>query len=89
MGYDINCGVRLALVPLPFESISEENKREIIEKIYSLVPSGMGRGQSKKRGLADRDYRELASLGSSWSIERGYVDFLKIWTTQKAMGMHF
>src|SRR3972149_1850795 len=30
VGYDINCGVRLAVAPIPFSTISEKQKKELI-----------------------------------------------------------
>lgn len=72
VGYDINCGVRLALIPIPFKEISEKHQEDLINKIYSLVPSGVGRGQRGKKNLSDKDYQTLTSRGSRWSIEQGY-----------------
>lgn len=72
VGYDINCGVRLALIPIPFKEISEQDREELINKIYSLVPSGVGRGQRGKKNLSDQDYQILTSHGARWSIEQGY-----------------
>lgn len=72
VGYDINCGVRLALIPIPFKEISERQQEDLINKIYSLVPSGVGRGQRGKKNLSEKDYQTLTSRGSRWSIEQGY-----------------
>ena len=72
VGYDINCGVRLALIPIPFKDISERQKEDLIHKIYSLVPSGVGRGQRGKKKLSEKDYRSLATMGAKWSIEQGF-----------------
>lgn len=71
VGYDINCGVRLALAPLPFKDISSAKKTELLSKIFSLVPSGVGHGH-KEKGLTDTDYRHLIEQGARWSIEKGY-----------------
>lgn len=72
VGYDINCGVRLALAPLPFSSLSERQKKELIEAIYQNVPSGVGRGQKGQRQLSQREYMDLLTHGASWAIEQGY-----------------
>lgn len=71
VGYDINCGVRLALVPIPFDEIGDREKEALLSKIFDLVPSGVGRGQRKSRGLSDRDYSELLVQGARWSVEHG------------------
>lgn len=72
VGYDINCGVRLALIPIPFKEITDKQKEDLINKIYSLVPSGVGRGQRGKKKLSDKDYQTLATKGAKWSIEQGF-----------------
>lgn len=72
VGYDINCGVRLAIVPEPYDSFSESVKEELIKKIFSLVPSGVGRGQRSVRGLSDQDYKGIVEKGAKWSIEQGF-----------------
>ncbi len=72
VGYDINCGVRLALVPIPFSQIHDTAKEALLAKIFELVPSGIGRGQSKTRDLSERDYDALLVQGARWSIERGF-----------------
>lgn len=71
VGYDINCGVRLAMVPALFKDLSEENKKELIKTIYQLVPSGVGHGH-RGGGLNDADYHHLIEKGARWSIEQGF-----------------
>jgi len=72
VGYDINCGVRLAIVPEPFKSLSEQIKSELLTSIFKRIPSGIGRGHKKTQGLSDRDYCELIEQGARWSVEQGY-----------------
>ena len=71
VGYDINCGVRLALVPIEFDSLSEKVKDNLIKTIYEEVPSGVGSHHKNIRGLSDRDYEELISQGALWSVKQG------------------
>lgn len=71
VGYDINCGVRLAVVSEPFSKLKENIKKELIKRVYEFVPSGVGRGQRHTRGLSERDYSELLRQGARWSVERG------------------
>ncbi len=71
VGYDINCGVRLAIVPIPFSEITPAAKQKLIEHIYKYVPSGVGRGH-RGRGISDRDYDQLCRQGSKWSVEQGF-----------------
>ena len=72
VGYDINCGVRLALIPIPFKDFTDSMKKDLIDQIYALVPSGVGRGQKGKKKLSESDYKALVQQGAGWSIEKGY-----------------
>jgi tRNA-splicing ligase RtcB len=71
VGYDINCGVRLAVVKLPFAELNPAKKMELLKAIFRNVPSGVGQG-SKDKQLSDSDYKSLIHLGAQWSIEQGY-----------------
>src|SRR5579871_4794054 len=51
VGYDINCGVRLALVPLRFRDLTEQQKSELLSLLFHTIPSGVGHGH-KTRGLS-------------------------------------
>lgn len=72
VGYDINCGVRIAVVPLQFNDISENKQIELLKKIYASIPSGVGQGSKNEKGLTDTDYRHLIEQGAHWSIEKGF-----------------
>jgi len=71
VGYDINCGVRLAIIPESLKSLEGSMGDKLLKRIFELVPSGVGRGQKKERGLSDRDYREIAQFGARFAIENG------------------
>ncbi|MBP7074608.1 MAG: RtcB family protein [Rhabdochlamydiaceae bacterium] len=71
VGYDINCGVRLALAPIPYKDLSHDKKDKLLYRIFSLVPSGVGHGR-KNQKLSDEDYENLIRKGAKWSIEQGY-----------------
>ncbi len=71
VGYDINCGVRLALVPLQEEQLTEKIKASLLEEIFRTVPSGVGHGQ-RGEGLSNRDYESLLVKGSAWSVSKGF-----------------
>jgi len=72
VGYDINCGVRLALFDQPFESIDEKTRGELLKKLFERIPSGVGQGQKAERSLSDSDYRSLLEEGAAWSVRQGY-----------------
>lgn len=72
VGYDINCGVRLALINDQYDNWSEKTKQELLKRIFALVPSGVGRGHRDTGTLTDQDYKKLLVQGARWSVERGY-----------------
>lgn len=71
VGYDINCGVRLAMAPTQFDDLSEKSKSHLLSTIFRMVPSGVGHAH-KTRGLSDRDYSQIAERGVHWSIQNGF-----------------
>jgi tRNA-splicing ligase RtcB len=71
VGYDINCGVRLAMAPLLFKDVPEATKKDLIKAIFKLIPSGVGK-EHKGKGLSESDYRRLVEQGARWSIEQGF-----------------
>ncbi len=73
VGYDINCGVRVAIVPLLYRELKEEKRQALLKKLFQLIPSGAGQGhRDSSEMLKDSDYRQLIEKGAEWSIERGY-----------------
>lgn len=72
VGYDINCGVRLAVIAEPFKNFNEHKKNELLKSIFHLVPSGVGRGHKNERGLSESDYEQLIKKGARWSVENGF-----------------
>lgn len=72
VGYDINCGVRLGIVPQMYKDLRESEKEELLKRIFKLVPSGVGHGHKERKGLTEADYRNLTMKGALWSVEQGY-----------------
>jgi len=70
VGYDINCGVRLAVIDIPYTEMDKKVCDQLIHAIYRNVPSGVGKGHKKKHQLDDSDYRELINKGAKWSVEQ-------------------
>lgn len=71
VGYDINCGVRIAIAPIKFSDISESRQIELLKKMFAYIPSGVGKG-TRDEGLTNTDYRQLIEQGARWSIEKGF-----------------
>lgn len=72
VGYDINCGVRVAFAPMMFSELDERAQMSLLQSLFHHIPSGVGRGHSKEFRLSDRDYEAIASLGSAWSVQKGF-----------------
>ncbi|NGX56577.1 MAG: RNA-splicing ligase RtcB [Candidatus Anoxychlamydiales bacterium] len=72
VGYDINCGVRIATLPVKFKELKEQKGLELLKKIYELVPSGVGYGQRGEKELSNSDYNNLCINGAKWAIEQGF-----------------
>ena len=70
VGYDINCGVRLAATALG-ETEVRERIRSIVQGLYRHVPSGVGSSGGIEK-LSDKALRQVLSRGSRWAVEKGY-----------------
>ena len=68
VGFDINCGVRLLTIPLREGDLAK--KRELIERLFSVVPTGVG-SKSRMR-LNARELEGLLLKGSKWAVDQGY-----------------
>lgn len=69
VGYDINCGVRLAATELAFTDIQKSIK-ELVDALYRHVPSGVGSTGSVK--LSAKEEKKVLSQGSSWAVKQGF-----------------
>jgi tRNA-splicing ligase RtcB len=69
VGYDINCGVRLMRTNLTYKEVKPK-ARELIERIFKLVPCGVGVG-SKLR-LSTQELDNAIVEGVEWAIGRGF-----------------
>ncbi len=69
VGFDINCGVRLLRTDLR-ESDVRPKLKQLVEKLFSNVPSGLG-SRGKVR-LSPAQLDEVISMGARWAVENGY-----------------
>ena len=70
VGFDINCGVRLIKSNLQEKDIRGKQK-ELVDKLYSEVPAGLG--SKGKIRLSDKDLDSVLSTGAEWASENGYI----------------
>ncbi len=73
VGYDINCGVRIALIPIAYKDLKESMRETLLNQIFRLIPAGTGRGSTGTHAaLKEDDYKKIAKLGVQWAIEQGF-----------------
>jgi tRNA-splicing ligase RtcB (3'-phosphate/5'-hydroxy nucleic acid ligase) len=71
VGYDINCGVRLALTGMDRPALAPRI-RELIDRLFEKVPCGLG----SKGGirLNEKEMAQVAMLGAAWAVKKGMGD---------------
>ncbi|WP_290662170.1 RtcB family protein [Ignavibacterium sp.] len=67
VGYDINCGVRLAVTSLTHEEI-QSKLETLITKLFQNIPTGVGASGAIKK-LSKADLKEILEKGSVWAVE--------------------
>ncbi|MBT8380503.1 MAG: RtcB family protein [Ignavibacteria bacterium] len=67
VGYDINCGVRLATTNLEYNSVKKRTGK-LVEKLFKAVPTGVGASGAIKR-LSTGELKKVLSKGSAWALE--------------------
>lgn len=70
VGYDINCGVRLAATSLEYSKV--QNKIEkLVQNLFRNVPTGVGASGAIKK-LSSKDVKKILKEGSHWAIQNGF-----------------
>ena len=69
VGFDINCGMRLVRTDLTFDDVKPK-LRELIEKLFKKVPSGVGATGFVK--ISKDEFKKVVEEGSKWAVEHGY-----------------
>lgn len=69
VGYDINCGVRLARTDLRHDEIKDRVK-DLVEALFRQVPCGVGSTGSIK--LSPKEEKKVLVQGSRWAVSNGY-----------------
>lgn len=70
VGYDINCGVRLAKTNLEFNQI-KGSVSKLIEQLFKSIPTGVGASGAIKK-LSKDELKRIALNGSRWAVEKGF-----------------
>ena len=69
VGYDINCGVRLATTSLVEKDLSGKLEG-LVNELYRNVPSGVGSTGSVK--LSIKEEKQVLREGSRWAVRQGF-----------------
>jgi tRNA-splicing ligase RtcB (3'-phosphate/5'-hydroxy nucleic acid ligase) len=69
VGYDINCSVRLLKTNLKKKDIISK-KKEVVEKLFKKIPSGVGRGG--KFQITKKELNKLLEQGAKYVVNKGY-----------------
>ncbi|MEW6508006.1 MAG: RtcB family protein [Bacteroidota bacterium] len=70
VGYDINCGVRLAKTSLDYSSI-KNRVQKLTENLFIDIPTGVGAsGAIKKLNL--HEIKQILINGSEWAVNNGF-----------------
>lgn len=68
VGYDINCGVRLLVLPLGVEELGER-KEQLVHELSRVAPAGMGR--DARLWLGPEELERVLRKGPEALLERG------------------
>ena len=71
VGYDINCGVRLARTSLHYEDVTPKIDR-LADALFSSIPAGVGSEGAIPR-LSVEELRHVVREGAQWALRHGYA----------------
>lgn len=70
VGYDINCGVRLATTSIPLLEIKPKIDT-LIQNLFKAIPTGVG-SSGAIRKLNKKELLDVGRKGAGWAVEQGY-----------------
>ncbi len=70
VGYDINCGMRLATTALNLSSV-QKRLDFLIQELFKAIPTGVGASHAIKK-LSKKELRHVAEKGVAYVIEQGF-----------------
>jgi len=68
VGFDINCGVRLLTTPLAEKDIA--GRRNLIDALFSAVPTGVGAKSAQK--VSGQALDGMMTKGARWAVDAGF-----------------
>lgn len=70
VGYDINCGVRLARTSLNINEVKPKIDK-LVGQLFKDVPTGVGASGAIKK-LSPKEIKNIMLNGSQWAVEHGF-----------------
>ncbi len=70
VGYDINCGMRLATTALTMDAV-KKRLDTLIQELFKAIPTGVGSSHAIKK-LSKKELKKVAEKGVSYVIEQGF-----------------
>jgi tRNA-splicing ligase RtcB len=70
VGYDINCGCRLASTNLTLNKIKDK-LRELLVDLFNTIPCGVGSSGAIKK-LSHQEEKKIFVQGALWAVEKGF-----------------
>lgn len=71
VGYDINCGVRLARTQLQYKDVAPKVDR-LADALFDRIPAGIG-SEGAIPGLSVAELKGLVAEGAQWTLRNGYA----------------
>jgi len=69
-GYDINCGVRMAVTDLTRKDLDKKDRlRKLVDTLFNQVPTGVGSKGPMK--LSRKELEKVLTRGARWAVEKG------------------
>ncbi len=82
VGYDINCGVRLATTSLDHNAVKDKMDK-LVSNLFKNVPTGVGSSGAIKK-LSQSDIKKVLEKGSAWAVENDLGDNSDIEFTEES-----
>ncbi len=70
VGYDINCGVRVATTNLEQSDLSGKLEK-VVQALFSNIPTGVGSSGAIEK-VSNRELEKVMVRGARWAVERGH-----------------
>ena len=81
VGYDINCGVRLAATSLEYDSVKNKIGK-LVENLFRNIPTGVGaKGAINK--VSQKEMKKILCEGSHWAVGNGFGNEQDIYFTEE------